>query len=358
MRPVRVGIIGIQGKYGQWLRQFFEIMQGNGLVSEVDGSDRGTSQTNIDIALWADVVVVAVPPRDVVDVVKEIAPHLLPRQLIMDITSIKADPVAAMLESSAEVVGLHPMCAPPRTFSWRGQTVAICRARLDAWTSWVYAVLSLSGARLKSCTPEAHDRHMAIVQGLVHATELMMASVIREHGIDAAESLTFTSPVYRIALSLMGRILSQNPELYADIQMLNPLVADVLRSAADTMHHLANIVGEQNHDAFISEFLQNRAHMGDSVLQDSFDLFELISQLLNDHAGADQITLEVEQDKPGILRDIAAIFAEEEINLVSWHSFRVGTCVRFRIGCDRAPESAEMQHALMRIARDGLARAI
>ncbi len=356
MNSARVGIIGINGKYGRCLEGFFKtIQQESRLVDRVIGSDIGTTLTSHELVRNVDVVVVAVPPRVTVEVIEEIASYLSETQLIMDVTSIKVAPVQAMMQSCAEVVGLHPMCAPPRNFSWQGQIIVVCPGRLFFWQQWLNDMLRLTGARLKYCTPSEHDKHMAVVQGLVHATELMMASAIRRGDIQVAESLTFTSPVYRIALSLMGRILNQDPHLYADIQMLNPPVAQMLRHAADSMNDLATMVEGRDYEAFMAEFMKNRDHMGSTVLQDSFDLFELISQLLTDHASTDQITLEVEHDRPGILRDIAAIFAEEGINLLSWHSFRAGSRVRFRIGCDRVPTSVEMMRVISYIIDDKLA---
>ncbi len=80
------------------------------------------------------------------------------------------------------------------------------------------------GAQCTIATPEQHDRMMAVVQGLTHFVTLCMADSVRRLGIDIETTRAFTSPVYQIELSLVGRLLSQDPSLYADILQQNPFV--------------------------------------------------------------------------------------------------------------------------------------
>lgn len=355
MKAAKVAIIGIAGEYGHWLEGFFNSLKPKGLVAEVFGSD--ATETNRDVALRADVVVVAVPPRVTVEVIREIAPVLKSDQLIMDITSLKVKPVRAMLASPAEVRGLHPMCAPPRVFSWRGQTVADCPVRLTSWRAWSDEVLRLSGARLKVCSPKQHDYHMAIVQGLTHATELVMAATIRKLGVDVRESLEYTSPLYRIALSLIGRILKQNAALYANIQMLNPQVAVVLQTAEEELGRFRSMVEAGDEPQFIADFVASREHFGAEVVKENFELFELLNQLMVDHGSEDRVTLDVPQlqDQPGVLHHISGVFHVEGINLLSFRSFRIGEGIRFEVILDRPPQTLEVQRALTNIASLGLA---
>ena len=46
-----------------------------------------------------------------------------------------------MLESQAEVVGLHPMTAPLKTPTLTGRVVVVCEARLEAWRPWLQRLL-------------------------------------------------------------------------------------------------------------------------------------------------------------------------------------------------------------------------
>ena len=58
-------------------------------------------------------VVVSVPIEVTVKVIEQVGPLMQKDALLMDLTSLKAEPVAAMLRSSvAEVIGLHPLFGP------------------------------------------------------------------------------------------------------------------------------------------------------------------------------------------------------------------------------------------------------
>ena len=103
---------------------------------------------------------------------------------------------------------------------------------------------------------------MAVVQGLTHFVTLTIAESIRRLGVDIEQTQQFTSPVYQIELSLMGRLLSQDPELYADILEENPYVPEVLAACQESAADLSAIVN--NHDAagFRAFFEENSRHLG------------------------------------------------------------------------------------------------
>ncbi|MDD1666907.1 MAG: prephenate dehydrogenase/arogenate dehydrogenase family protein, partial [Methanomicrobiales archaeon] len=91
-------------------------------------------------------------------------------------------------------------------------------------------ILRAEGADLVIMDPDTHDRLMAVIQGLTHFGNLCMADAIRRSGTDLAAALGATSPVYRIQMGLIGRLLSQDPALYGDMLQLNPHVPPVLAS--------------------------------------------------------------------------------------------------------------------------------
>ena len=352
-----VGIIGHKGKYGLFLQRLFA-----DYGCEVIGAD-AQDGPNVDarnrvIVDKAQVIVFSVPPREVVDgAISRLVDRSRPEQLWMDITSIKVTPVSAMLASQAEVLGLHPMCAPTSR-SLRGQTIVVCPARLNRWKRWAEDFLNWTGAKLKVCSPEEHDSAIAIVQGLVHAMQLTMAATIRSLGQDVRESLSFTSPVYRIAISLIGRILKQDAALYADIQMLNPNIPQVLNQAAIELNKLMETVTAHEQEVFAEQFVASREHFGREELDDAFRLFEELNQLLADRSSEYQVLLQVREDKPGLLHAITGVFAERCITLTHIHSFRAADGYRFLLGLDRPRENIAVQMTLEQVTECGLANEV
>lgn len=271
-----VDIIGDQGKFGKFLSRLF-----NDFGCNVIGSDiyNNSDYRNRETVEQSDIVVFSVPPRVTVEVIDSLVEYSRPEQLWMDVTSVKVEPVRSMLKSNSAVIGLHPMCAPSVN-SLKGQTVIVCPARINDWQPWFSKFMDWTGARVKICSPETHDRNMAIVQGMVHAVQLTMAATIKSLGQDIEESLEFASPVYRVALGLMGRILKQDADLYADIQMLNPYVPEMLREVVSQLEHLRNMVWDKDKEAFSQWFNASRDHFGKENLDHSYDLFERLSRVM------------------------------------------------------------------------------
>lgn len=254
---MKAGIIGGTGKMGRLFAPVFERAGYDVLVS-----GRSTALTNAQLAEQCELVIVSVPIHDTVRVIEEIAPVLEKDQLLCDFTSLKTLPVAAMLKSKAQVIGLHPMFGPTVS-SLRHQTIIVCPERVDEPT--LHALLSVfraEGAECTITTPEQHDRMMAVVQGLTHFVTLCMADSIRRMGIDIGKTQAFTSPVYQIELSLIGRLLSQDPALYADILQRNPYVPEVIGACRSAASDLAGIIEMNDPEAFREFFERNSRHLG------------------------------------------------------------------------------------------------
>jgi prephenate dehydrogenase len=273
---VKAGIIGGTGKMGTI---FAGILMRAGYEVEVAG--RATALTPTALAEECELVMVSVPIRDTVRVIQEIAPLLTEDQLVCDLTSLKVRPVEAMLESRAQVIGMHPMFGPTVS-SLRHQTIVVCPARADENTlRGLLAILEAEGAECTITTPDAHDRMMAVVQGLTHFVTLCMADSVRRLGIDIETTRAFTSPVYQIELALVGRLLSQDPSLYADILQLNPFVPGVLSVCTSSAGNLSRIVDSNEPELFREFFVANSRHFGTYAGEGMTTTDSLIEYMVN-----------------------------------------------------------------------------
>jgi len=176
MKP-RVAIIGGNGQMGRWFTHFFESQGLEVLVADLD-----TPRTSQEAAAQADVVILSVPIPKVTEVAREVAPFLSPHAALMDLTSVKQRPMAAMMSAfPGEVVGTHPLFGPGET-TIEGRTMVLCRGRGERWFQWLQDLLTQTGARVKVTTAAEHDRLMAVVQGLAHFILIAFGTVIRDLG--------------------------------------------------------------------------------------------------------------------------------------------------------------------------------
>jgi prephenate dehydrogenase len=255
---MKIGIIGGTGKMGRLFSAVFE-RAGH----EVVCSGRNTRITAMEITTSSDVIIISVPIHLTAEVIRDIAPHLTPQQVICDLTSLKVFPVREMLCSKAEVIGLHPMFGPSvRTLA--KQTIIVTPARCSQENlGRLTGIFENEGARITITTPEAHDRMMAVVQGLTHFVTLSMAETMRRLGIAPSETEPFMSPVYQIETGLVGRLLSQDPGLYADMLRMNPFVPAVLEACEVAVRDVKGTVLSGDSSLFEQLFTRNSEHFGE-----------------------------------------------------------------------------------------------
>lgn len=277
MKKIKVGIVGINGKYGKWLKNFFERQDCFVVGTDITPPN---SYSLKEIVKMSEVVIFSIPIDKAVAVVLKAVPFSHKTQLWLDITSIKEPIINAMLKSRAEVVGMHPMCAPPKQTTLAGQTLVVCPSRIKNWSGWFKEITKASQAKIKISSPEEHDKYMAVVQGLPHAVSLIMSSVVKSLGLSPDEIMDYTSPFYRIVLSLMGRILSQDPELYANIQFCNPNILAILDLLDKEVKNFCRAVKKKEKKVFVENFNAGKNYFGPKNLNTANSLFNnLISYM-------------------------------------------------------------------------------
>lgn len=254
--PRTIGLIGGTGKMGQMFQKLFE---GDGYRVLVVG--RAALADYERLVRDSDVVLITVPIRDTVPLLRAIKGFLRQDQLLTDFTSIKSEPVSAMLESPAMVIGCHPIFAPMADPS--GQNVVLCPERPGGYLPWYRKFYEDHGMRVAEMTPRDHDQSMAFIQGLTHFLNIAFAGTLRGAGVDVQQLLQVCSPVYRIFFSMLCRILSGDAELYGQIQISNPANVPLLEEFLKNANSLMGLIEDENLEGFYEAFRNAADYLGD-----------------------------------------------------------------------------------------------
>lgn len=362
-----IGIVGSAGAYGRWLQDFFTRQMGLVVIGH-DPADPASASPE-QVLTQAQVIIFSVPIRHTAQIIAQwiaLAGGREAGQLWLDITSVKVTPVQAMLASQAEVAGLHPMCAPPKSPTLKGRAMVVCQARVRHWQAWLQQLCAALQAQCVQATPEHHDRVMALVQAMVHASGLAQAGVLRQQQdwLGALEAvLPFRTVGFEMHLAAMARILALNPAIYEDIQFGNPYVAPMLAQLSEQLQQLHALVlaGDQPaRNAFRARFLAANAQaFGPELLATGNYGFERMGYLLADLAGEQAVSVYLPQDRPGSLRALLAAFEQAGVNLASIHSSRTPAGeLHFRLGIDSAVDPACLAQALARVHEDSIGRVL
>ena len=269
-----VAVIGGRGQIGGVVVRLFGDLGHRVLVADVD-----TDLRPVEAAAAADVAVVSVPIDVTEEVIRAVGPHVREDALLMDVTSVKQAPVAAMLASTrASVLGTHPMFGPS-VHTLQGQRIVLCRARGDAWADWAAQAFAARGLVITETTPEQHDRAMSVVQVLTHFQTQVLGLTLARLGLPIEETLRFTSPAYLLELYVAARHFAQSPGLYGPIEMRNPRTGEVTEAFGNAARELAAVLAEGDQPAFDAVFAEVRRFFGpftDEALEQSSFLIDRI----------------------------------------------------------------------------------
>ncbi len=258
MNKVIIGIIGGTGNMGQWFEKFFSDSGHTVLIS-----GRKTELTCEELVKKSDIVVLSMPLHASVSLAEKIGPLLGKDQALIDLCSLKETILKVMLEhSSCEVFGTHPLFGP-LTESIKGQNVVICPGRGEYWLKWLKKEFIKKDAVVTHMDAAAHDKNMALVQGLTHLLTICMGRTIQKMNIPPDEAVFCSTPVFKTKLDLVGRLFAQDLSLYNDLVGKNRYVKDVLEMFLASFDEAREaLLSEKDEDGI--KFLENiRNFLGD-----------------------------------------------------------------------------------------------
>lgn len=273
--------ITVVGGHGLMGRFFVDRLSAAGHcinVLEYDGWDHADSLLGN-----ADLVLLCVPLKATIAVIRKVAPYLSPTATLADIASTKVDIVQAMMETrTGPVLGLHPMFGPGAS-SFLGQKVVTCPGRDPEAYQWLLDLMEADGGKLITCTPEEHDRMMVAVQAIRFFANLTLGAFLAEEGIDIERSLEFASPLYRIEINTVSRLLAQSAALYIDILLASDERCEAIQRLVETSDRLAKLLAQGDRAALIAEFETAHRAFGQEApraLEESNHVINHLSTLL------------------------------------------------------------------------------
>ena len=267
---MRIAILG-GGKMGRWFARFFSeegfsvtvsdkkeetlSQVGQGLSVEISASNREAVGS-------ADWILICVPLKAFEDVVKEIGSHVQANQVVMDIGSVKEQPVKVMHKyiRAGITLGTHPMFGPMTT-SIKNQNFVVTptdakeREFARTFTHW----LEERQGKVSILSPRKHDELMSLVLGLSHFVGVVVGDTLVDQK-EFTETLRVTGPSYRRLLALTENTLGQDPDFYATLQMTLPGLERIEESLCQNALDLLEIVRGKDAKSFANKM---------SALQDS-----------------------------------------------------------------------------------------
>ena len=95
-----------------------------------------------------------------------------------------------------------------------------------------------------------HDRLMGWLLGLAHLTNILFGAALIRSGIDPAELHACASTTFTRQTATALSVLAEDPDLYLDIQHLNPHRHEVYAATREALEQLEKLVADREREGF------------------------------------------------------------------------------------------------------------
>jgi 4-amino-4-deoxyprephenate dehydrogenase len=270
MNLTKCVIVGGAGAVGT---MFADLLSASGREVYVIDKDRPTNTMHFEkcdiinltpearrIIQAPDMVLLALPERVAIEAVPFVCTQMREGALLVHTLSVQSrmSRVIETLEPSIEVVGLNPMFAP--SLSIVGRSVAAIVQRAGPYSDELLGLISSWGGQVTQVSAEEHDKIVAAMQVLTHATVVAFGAALGELEVDMSLLSALAPPPHTTLLALLARIVSGTPEVYWDIQSANPH-APIARNAL--LNGVSQFISATRSESeFVSIFKRNQEMLG------------------------------------------------------------------------------------------------
>jgi len=288
---VKVSIIGGAGKMGRWLTRYFLKHGYDVTISDIDRENAKhlakslgirLAYSNLEAARSANLIAVCTPINTVSTVIEEIHADLNPSATVMEISSVKA-PVITIMKKIAingiRVLSVHPLFGPG-VEDLSKERMALVPIH-DAASEISFAERLFPQIEIVPVDAEEHDRAMALTLSLTHFINIVLASILAEENVKELKNLGGTT--FTMQLLLSESIMTENPKLYASIQMNNPYTTRYLKKFLSKAYKLTRYISEKEEKKFSEQYNETYAALSEyENLADSYeDMYRALKYIRN-----------------------------------------------------------------------------
>jgi len=258
-----VSIIGGAGRMGRWFSEFFikegfDVTVSGRTRDKLDQLKRDLpsvkiAQGNIEAIKDADMVVISVPPQTFESVVAEIGPWLNPKQVVIDISSLKEIPVKLMHKHIRRCItlGTHPVFGPSAKDYHQNFVLTPTRERERKFAFDFKEWLEERGFNVSIMSPRKHDKLMGAVLGLSHFIGIAVSDTWLDLSLKELRGVGGSS--FKLLFQLAENVLHSDPTLYAEIQMNLPSSEVVESLFEHNVRRWLKLVKSRDKNRFIVE---------------------------------------------------------------------------------------------------------
>lgn len=286
---MKTAIIGA-GKMGRWFTRFF-LEEGDSVIVSGRSKEKllkikdefGVEiADNINAVKNVKRILICVPIENFEAVIKEIHSHVRPDQVVMDICSIKEEPVKIMHKyiRTGITLGTHPIFGPGVKSIKKQNFVLTPVANKEKmfakeFKSW----LEQKQANVFIMSPRKHDQLMSVALGLPHFLGLVICDTLLNYP-NFVETKKVAGASYKMLLTLAEAVASEETEFYTSLQMNLPEIKKVEGLFLEKSEEWFNMVRRKDRLTFASKMELVKRKLRE-VNRDYVKSYEVMHKLLD-----------------------------------------------------------------------------
>ena len=269
---MKAAIIGGAGKMGQWFarqlqQEGIEVIISDCNLEMLVSTGRKLKVQTAAISkavIQAEVVIISVPPTAFESVIREIAPFAREGQIFIDVTSLKTGPVEIMHRyiKKGTILGAHPVFGPgAKSPTNQNFVLTPVKEEENLLADKIRHYLEERGANVSIMSPQEHDRLMSIVLGLAHFIAIVSADTLL--GFENFQEMKkIGGTTFKLLYTLVESVISEDPDLYASLQMRFPNIKEVEGVFVEKAKIWADMVKADDRDGFARKMSTLREKLG------------------------------------------------------------------------------------------------
>jgi prephenate dehydrogenase len=267
---VKTAILGM-GKMGVWFAKFCKENDEQVILADRNKEKlaRLGKELEVETADFADAVkkadnvMICVSINAFEDVVKKIAPFVREGQPVIDICSVKEQPVKIMHQHIKKglVLGTHPVFGPgSKGVKHKAYILTPTNAKERAYAEKYKTWLEKVGARVFIMSPKKHDELMSVVLGLPHFVGLVACDTLLEQA-EFTDTKKVAGTTYKMLLTLAEATALETPDLFATLQTSLPELGRIEDRFIAKAEEWLSLVKQKDSAALVKKLEQLKAKL-------------------------------------------------------------------------------------------------
>lgn len=251
-------IIGGLGGMGRWFAYFFQNQGHRVAICDIkpEGLKGFKYYRNLESALKGKTIVLITTPLEIVPEIVEEVTELKTQAVVSDIASVKSHIIPVVekaLKNGIKITSIHPMFGPS-CHTLNDKIIAVCDCGCKAANKKILALFKDTAVRIINLTFNEHDRLISYVLGLSHFINIFFVKSLMESRYEFKDLAKIASSTFNSQIETAKSVVKENPDLYFEIQRLNPYNKILYRNLKKSLQELIDMIRTRERVSFIKLF--------------------------------------------------------------------------------------------------------